>query len=162
MLLVESRNLRGYIREFNDQKKYMFIRLHDGSRDFFCHFDDIDAPGNHFCLLSRSQAVVFDTAVGREGKIRAVNVRLESPPELPEREVSTVVEWNRTTRPFGYAVRDCVLGCHIHFSENNILSCREGIASLKPGSRIYHGTTNYITKMGKSRCTATEIEICLE
>lgn len=157
MSLEDGRNLRGYVREFNDQKKYMFITLEGASEDLFGHCDDIDAPGGHFCLFTRGQAVLFDRII-RNGKPRAVNIQLEDPPELPEHEESIITEWGPEHKfKWGFARRECVLCCEIFVSRKRILSAEVGIKSLKPGSRIRHG----IVKTPKG-WVASNIDIFIE
>lgn len=139
MSLEDGRNLRGYVREFNNRKKYMFITLEGASEDLFGHCDDIDAPGGHFCLFTRGQAVLFDRIV-TNGNPRAVNIRLENPPEIPEYEESIITVWGPEHKfRWGFARRECPLCCEIFVHRKRILSSDEGIASLKPGSRIRHG-----------------------
>ena len=136
--MLEGVNLRGYVRDYNNRKRYIFITPKFTADQVFGHCDDMDAPGGHFCFFTRGQAVLFDVIMRNE-KPRAVKIRLENPPELPDYETSIICDWGpQHYYRFGFANRECPLACRIFVDRRRILSDDEGINSLKVGSRIRH------------------------
>jgi CspA family cold shock protein len=65
----------GTVKWFNAQKGYGFIQPDDGSKDVFVHISAVQRAGiDH---LSEGQKLEFDLERGQQGKVSAVNLRLD-------------------------------------------------------------------------------------
>jgi cold shock protein len=65
----------GTVKWFNAQKGYGFIQPDDGSKDVFVHVSAVQRAGiDH---LSEGQKLEFDLERGQQGKVSAVNLRLD-------------------------------------------------------------------------------------
>jgi CspA family cold shock protein len=65
----------GTVKWFNAQKGYGFIQPDDGSKDVFVHISAVQQAGiDH---LSEGQKLQFDLERGQQGKVSAVNLRLD-------------------------------------------------------------------------------------
>ena len=65
----------GTVKWFNAQKGYGFIQPDDGSKDVFVHISAVQRAGiDH---LSEGQKLQFDLERGQQGKVSAVNLRLD-------------------------------------------------------------------------------------
>ena len=65
----------GSVKWFNMQKGYGFIQPDDGSKDVFVHITAVQQAGLHG--LNDGQRVRFDLEQGRQGKVAAINLRVE-------------------------------------------------------------------------------------
>ncbi|MCQ8239586.1 cold-shock protein [Rhizosaccharibacter radicis] len=66
----------GTVKWFNTQKGYGFIQPADGSKDVFVHITAVERAG--LGTLSDGQQVAFDLAPSNQGKMSAVNLKLEA------------------------------------------------------------------------------------
>jgi CspA family cold shock protein len=65
----------GTVKWFNAQKGYGFIQPDDGSKDVFVHVSAVQRAGiDH---LSEGQKLQFDLERGQQGKVSAVNLRVD-------------------------------------------------------------------------------------
>lgn len=65
----------GTVKWFNAQKGYGFIQPDDGTKDVFVHISAVQRAGiDH---LSEGQKLQFDLERGQQGKVSAVNLRLD-------------------------------------------------------------------------------------
>src|ERR1700760_3613208 len=65
----------GTVKWFNAQKGYGFIQPDDGSKDVFVHISAVQRAG--IDPLSEGQKLEFDLERGQQGKVSAVNLRLD-------------------------------------------------------------------------------------
>ena len=63
--------MNGYVKWFEAKKGYGFIQAED-SRDYFCHYKDIEMEG--FRTLSENDTVCFGTTQTDKGR-RAINIQ---------------------------------------------------------------------------------------
>lgn len=64
----------GVTKFFNKDKGFGFIVPDTAGPDIFCHVVDLKASG--LTKLTEGQKVKFDTAPGRDGKLKAINISL--------------------------------------------------------------------------------------
>lgn len=64
----------GIVKWFREDKGYGFIIPDGGSADVFVHIRDLKTGGLE--KLSQDQRVSFDAVPGKDGKSKAVNVRI--------------------------------------------------------------------------------------
>lgn len=65
----------GTVKWFNAQKRFGFIQPEDGSKDVFVHISAVEQAGLRG--LQEGQRVTFEVAKDRQGKMSAVNLRVE-------------------------------------------------------------------------------------
>lgn len=65
----------GVVKWFNSQKGYGFIQPEDGGNDVFVHISAVERAG--LATLNEGQQVTFETEMGRNGKVAAVNLQAE-------------------------------------------------------------------------------------
>ncbi len=65
----------GTVKWFNGQKGYGFIQPDDGSKDVFVHISALERAGLRG--LNEGQKVTYDLERGQQGKVSAVNLRVE-------------------------------------------------------------------------------------
>jgi CspA family cold shock protein len=65
---------KGTVKWFNNQKGYGFIQRDDGEADVFVHISAVERSG--LTSLAEGQAVEFELAPGRNGKMAAQNLKL--------------------------------------------------------------------------------------
>ena len=65
----------GTVKWFNAQKGYGFIQPDDGSKDVFVHISAVQRAG--IANLNEGQRLQFDLERGQQGKVSAVNLRLD-------------------------------------------------------------------------------------
>uniref|UniRef100_A0A7V3ZTH9 Cold-shock protein n=1 Tax=candidate division WOR-3 bacterium TaxID=2052148 RepID=A0A7V3ZTH9_UNCW3 len=73
-----SERYRGTVKWFNPKKGYGFITPHDGSKDLFVHYSDIEGEG--FKSLEEGDKVSYEIEQSKKGP-RAVKVRKETKKE---------------------------------------------------------------------------------
>ena len=66
----------GIVKWFNPAKGYGFIEPEDGSRDVFVHISAVERSG--LATLNEGSKVSFELVPGRDGKMAAENLTLES------------------------------------------------------------------------------------
>ncbi len=66
---------RGTVKWFNPTKGYGFITPDDGGKDAFVHISAVEQAGLNG--LNEGQVVSFDLQAGRDGKMAAVNLKVE-------------------------------------------------------------------------------------
>ena len=66
----------GTVKWFNTAKGYGFIEPEDGSRDVFVHISAVERSG--LAMLNEGSKVSFELVSGRDGKMAAENLTLES------------------------------------------------------------------------------------
>jgi len=64
----------GRVKFFNTDRGYGFIAPDGGGSDVFVHVHDVEAAGMK--TLVAGQALVYNTAPARDGRLKAVNLRL--------------------------------------------------------------------------------------
>ena len=64
--------MRGVVKFFDSNRAFGFISPADGSKDLFFHQDNV----SDFAKLRQDDMVSFDAGEGRDGRPRALNVRL--------------------------------------------------------------------------------------
>lgn len=64
----------GHVKFFNQNRGFGFIVPDDGGTDVFCHVVDLKASG--ISKVADGQKVNFETAPGRDGKSKAINISL--------------------------------------------------------------------------------------
>ena len=69
---VETVEMKGKVKWFNESKGFGFATPEDGSKDVFVHFSAIQ--GNGFKTLAENDSIEFDIEQSDKGP-RAVNVR---------------------------------------------------------------------------------------
>ena len=65
----------GTVKWFNPTKGFGFIRPADGSKDVFVHISAVERAG--LGNLSEGQSISFDLERGQQGKVSAVNLKVE-------------------------------------------------------------------------------------
>ena len=65
----------GTVKWFNAQKRFGFIQPEDGSKDVFVHISAVEQAGLRG--LQEGQRVTFEIAQDRQGKMSAVNLRVD-------------------------------------------------------------------------------------
>ncbi len=65
---------KGTVKWFNPEKGYGFIAQDDGSSDAFVHISAVEQSG--LSGLNEGQAIEFELAPGRNGKLAAQNLKL--------------------------------------------------------------------------------------
>jgi cold shock protein len=66
----------GRVKFFNTDRGFGFILPDDGGPDVFVHVHDVEAAG--LKTLVADQVLVYNTAPARDGRVKAVNLRLLS------------------------------------------------------------------------------------
>jgi CspA family cold shock protein len=64
----------GRVKFFNEDRGFGFIVPDGGGPDIFVHVHDIEVAGMN--KLVRGQVLVYNTAPARDGRLKAVNLRL--------------------------------------------------------------------------------------
>jgi len=67
----------GRIRFFNTDRGYGFIAPDDGGSDVFVHVHDIEVAGMK--TLAAGQLLAYEVGLARDGRSKAVKLRLLSP-----------------------------------------------------------------------------------
>jgi cold shock protein len=67
----------GRVKFFNPDRGYGFIGPDDGGSDVFVHIHDVEAAGMK--TLVASQLVTYEIGPARDGRSKAVNLRLLNP-----------------------------------------------------------------------------------
>ena len=67
----------GRVKFFNTDRGYGFIAPDDGSSDVFVHVHDVEVAGMK--ILEAGQLVAYEVGSARDGRSKAVNLRLLSP-----------------------------------------------------------------------------------
>jgi len=67
----------GRVKFFNTDRGYGFIAPDDGGPDVFVHVHDIEAAGMK--ILVAGQLVAYEVGLARDGRSKAVNLRLLNP-----------------------------------------------------------------------------------
>jgi len=67
----------GRVKFFNPDRGFGFIAPDGGGSDVFVHVHDIEAAGME--TLVKGQLLTYNTAPARDGRLKAVNLRLVSP-----------------------------------------------------------------------------------
>ena len=65
----------GAVKWFNPTKGYGFIQPDDGSKDVFVHISAVERAG--LSTLREGQKVSFDLERGQQGKVSAVNLKVD-------------------------------------------------------------------------------------
>lgn len=65
--------IRGFVKWFNDEKGFGFIRRTDGAGDVFVHRSAIAGSGGRK-TLEKDQSVEFDVEADAKQRLQAVNV----------------------------------------------------------------------------------------
>ncbi len=65
----------GTVKWFNPIKGFGFIQPQDGSKDVFVHISAVERAG--LSGLKEGQKVSFDLERGQQGKVSAVNLKVE-------------------------------------------------------------------------------------
>ena len=68
--------INGTVKFFNSVKGFGFIEPDDGSKDAFVHISAVEGAG--LTDLSEGQKVTYDLEDGRDGKVKATNLKLAS------------------------------------------------------------------------------------
>jgi CspA family cold shock protein len=66
----------GRVKFFNTDRGYGFIAPDDGGSDVFVHVHDVEAAGMK--ALVKGQLLTYNTTPARDGRLKAVNLRLVS------------------------------------------------------------------------------------
>ena len=69
--------LSGRVKFFNPDRGFGFILPDEGGRGVFVHVHDVEAAG--IKLLEAGQLVAYEVGPARDGRSKAVNLRLLSP-----------------------------------------------------------------------------------
>jgi CspA family cold shock protein len=64
----------GHVKFFNADRGYGFIAPDGGGSDVFVHIHDVESAG--IKTLVTGQLLTYDTAPARDGRLKAVNLRL--------------------------------------------------------------------------------------
>src|SRR5262249_30754938 len=67
----------GRVKFFNTDRGYGFIASDDGGSDVFVHVHDVEAAGMK--ILEAGQLVAYEVGPARDGRSKAVNLRLLNP-----------------------------------------------------------------------------------
>ena len=67
----------GRVKFFNTDRGYGFIAPYDGSSDVFVHVHDVEVGGMK--ILVTGQLVAYEVGPARDGRSKAVNLRLLNP-----------------------------------------------------------------------------------
>ena len=67
----------GRVKFFNTDRGFGFILLDDGGPDVFVHVHDVEAAGMK--ILVADQLVAYEVGLARDGRSKAVNLRLLNP-----------------------------------------------------------------------------------
>jgi len=67
----------GRVKFFNTDRGYGFIAPNDGGPDIFVHVHDVEVAGMK--ILEAGQLVAYEVGPARDGRSKAVNLRLLSP-----------------------------------------------------------------------------------
>lgn len=65
----------GTVKWFNPTKGFGFIQPADGSKDVFVHISAVERAG--LSNLSEGQSLSFELEKGQQGKVSAVNLKVE-------------------------------------------------------------------------------------
>ena len=65
----------GTVKFFNDAKGFGFIQPDNGETDAFVHISAVERAGLR--TLSQNQRLSYDLEQGRQGKMSAVNLKIE-------------------------------------------------------------------------------------
>ncbi len=65
----------GAVKWFNPTKGFGFIQPDDGSKDVFVHISAVERAG--LSTLREGQKVSFELERGQQGKVSAVNLKVE-------------------------------------------------------------------------------------
>jgi cold shock protein len=65
------------VKFFNAERGYGFISPDGGGSDVFVHVHEVEASGME--TLVKGQLLTYNTAAARDGRLKAVNLRLLSP-----------------------------------------------------------------------------------
>jgi cold shock protein len=67
----------GHVKFFNGDRGYGFIAPDGGGSDVFVHVHDVEAAGMK--ILVAGQLVAYEVGLARDGRSKAVNLRLLNP-----------------------------------------------------------------------------------
>ena len=65
----------GTVKWFNSQKGYGFIQPEEGGNDVFVHISAVERAGLR--TLNEGQKITYETEMGRNGKVAAVNLQAD-------------------------------------------------------------------------------------
>ena len=67
----------GRVKFFNPDRGYGFIATNEGGPDIFVHVHDVEVAGMK--ILEAGQLVAYEVGPARDGRSKAVNLRLLTP-----------------------------------------------------------------------------------
>lgn len=121
----------GKVKWFNPTKGFGFIQPDDGGPDVFVHISAVERCGLR--TLDADQAVEFDLATNRQGKLTADNLKVRPGPSATSGAHTGKVKWFNASKGYGFIEPDVGRGdVFVHISAVE----QAGLSTLNENQRV--------------------------